>query len=242
MEVKKYIIWDFYGTLGYRDGGWKTALYETLTEFDPGVELNPNKFVRYLINGFPWHNPEKHHGERNPEEWWSRLNPTLVNALRQGAKLDVKTAEKLSQRVRPVYLNPEKWVVFDDSIPNLRKLKDNGWNQVILTNQVPDFDEIIDYLGLGGFFDKIYTSARIGWEKPHPMTYNAVLNDIGSRTKTWMIGDSVESDCLGPERSGIPAILVRKPNEKAERYAETLDDIHKYLDNETVANPFHEAK
>ena len=50
-----------------------------------------------------------------------------------------------------------------------------------------------------------------------------------------MIGDNVAADVLGAEAAGIPAILVRRPDPRAARYADTLAGVDAFLAEEVVA-------
>jgi FMN phosphatase YigB (HAD superfamily) len=49
-----------------------------------------------------------------------------------------------------------------------------------------------------------------------------------------MIGDNVVADVLGAEALGIPAVLVRRPDSRAARYADTLAGVDEFL-SEAVA-------
>jgi ribonucleotide monophosphatase NagD (HAD superfamily) len=50
-----------------------------------------------------------------------------------------------------------------------------------------------------------------------------------------MVGDNVVADVLGAEAAGIPAILVRRPDPRAARYAESLDGVQQFLGNAVAA-------
>ena len=70
-------------------------------------------------------------------------------------------------------------------------------------------------LGLGGFFDEIITSARVGFEKPRIELFQYALRNLRGTSRAWMIGDSYSADIRGAEAAGLPAILVRKAHPKA---------------------------
>jgi ribonucleotide monophosphatase NagD (HAD superfamily) len=50
-----------------------------------------------------------------------------------------------------------------------------------------------------------------------------------------MVGDNVVADVLGAEAVGVPAILVRRPDPRAERYADTLAGVERFLVGEAAA-------
>ena len=62
--VMKYLIWDFDGTLAYREGqwpAWTQALMEVLDREIPGHGAALEPLRPFLRAGFPWHSPEIHH-------------------------------------------------------------------------------------------------------------------------------------------------------------------------------------
>ncbi len=52
--------------------------------------------------------------------------------------------------------------------------------------------------------------------------------------EAWMIGDNVLADVLGAEELGLPAVLVRRPDPRATRYADSLAGVDPFL-SEVVA-------
>jgi len=69
--------------------------------------------------------------------------------------------------------------------------------------------ELVSGLGLGSHLDHVVTSARIGYEKPHPGAFRAALRICGNPTNVWMVGDNPIADIEGAEAIGLRAILVR---------------------------------
>ena len=51
----------------------------------------------------------------------------------------------------------------------------------------------------------------------------------------WMVGDNVVADVLGAAAVGIPAVLVRRPDLRAARYADSLTDVDAFLVEEVAA-------
>ena len=71
----------------------------------------------------------------------------------------------------------------------------------------------------------VFNSAETGYEKPHPRAFEAVLEAFPSSDTFWMIGDNAHADVAGAEALGIPAILVRQPQQDIERYCEDLIQV-----------------
>jgi putative hydrolase of the HAD superfamily len=55
-----------------------------------------------------------------------------------------------------------------------------------------------------------FSSASIGYEKPHPAIFRRALAAIPAAGPVWMIGDNPVADVAGAEALGLPAILVRR--------------------------------
>lgn len=96
------------------------------------------------------------------------------------------------------------------------------WRHVVLSNHVPELERIAGSLGLGAHLERIFNSARIGYEKPHPEAYRHALAACGNPSRAWMVGDNVAADVQGAEALGIPAVLVRSRGEARHR-ADGLD-------------------
>ena len=215
------LIWDFDGTLAYREGrwpAWTQALLDVLDRETPGHDVAPESLRPFLRAGFPWHFPEVHHPHlASADAWWEALEPRFADAF-AAVGADEGSAREMAKAVRGEYLVPERWRLYDDAFPALEELSSRGWGHVLLTNHVPELGEILGHLGLDRRFRGIYNSAETGYEKPHPEAFRCVLEDLPSTDTVWMIGDSLEADVRGAEAAGIPAILVRRRRGGAERY------------------------
>ena len=220
------LIWDFDGTLGYREGGmWSAALSEIARSESPDCGVTAGQIRPYLRSGFPWHTPSQPHlNIASAEQWWDMLDPVFERAFR-GVGFGETQAHALAKQVRRVYPDPERWRLFDDTIPTLDRLCSQGWTHVVLSNHVPDLPHIMQHLGLGRYIARVFNSAQTGYEKPHPQAFRAVLEAIGEVAKIWMIGDSYAADVIGAESVGIPAILVRKARGDAEYYCSDLTRV-----------------
>ncbi len=98
---------------------------------------------------------------------------------------------------------------YDEVRPALESLADDGWSQVIVSNHVPELEEIVRDLGLRRYFTRVLSSALVGFEKPNPEIFRRALQLTLPGRPVWMIGDSERADCLPAHDLGIQAILVR---------------------------------
>jgi putative hydrolase of the HAD superfamily len=220
------ILWDFEGTLVDRPGRWRSAVMEVLDVNEPDHQVEMEQIRPYLRGGFPWHRPnEPHTHMTNSQEWWSHVGRIFTNAY-QGVGFNLGRAEELASLVRNTFINPDRFIIFEDTIPTLLTLKERGWNHVILSNHVPELSSIVDGVGLSPYIDYCITSGSTGYEKPNPKAFQNALKLVGHPDRVWMVGDNSDADIRGAESLSIPAILVRSQNDdNVKYYAQGLREV-----------------
>jgi putative hydrolase of the HAD superfamily len=162
-----------------------------------------------MRSGFPWHDHARAHPElSDPEAWWRAVTQVVAEAIRDCVE-ESRVAE-LAHAVRHRYADGTRgWRVFDDTREGLRATADAGWRNVVLSNHIPELETLVTQLGLGDLVERVFSSARTGYEKPHPEAFRIALRDQGRPKCCWMVGDNPLADIAGAEALGIPAILVR---------------------------------
>jgi len=233
----RVLIWDFDGTLAHRRGetGWSLLLEEVLDAEEPGHGHSAETLRPYLRDGFPWHRPDVPHLELcgDPEGWWAGVGTLLARAY-EAVGYPPARALELAAAARRLYVEPAGWSLFDDTLPTLERLAGKGWKHAILSNHVPELGTIVAALGLDRLVVAFSCSADSGYEKPHPLAYASVLERL-EPTEAWMIGDNVVADVLGAEAIGLSAVLVRRPDPRAARFAATLAGVEEFLTEAVVA-------
>lgn len=225
----KFILWDFDGTLAYREGMWAGALASVANWYDPVNIYTIDAFKPALQSGFPWHSPEIKYGERTADQWWSDIQPVFHNAFLQ-AGVPPKLAVQLSESVRYEYTKLEHWNVYDDVHDALSYFADKGWRQCILSNHIPELANLVNDLDLDKYFELVFSSANIGYEKPHLGFYEYAISRLPKCEKFWMVGDNYSADISGAESANIPAVLVRNTHHLARLQCNSLSDLSKIID------------
>jgi putative hydrolase of the HAD superfamily len=212
----KYLIWDFDGTLGYREGGmWTLTLLEIVQQALPELAVTREQLKSFLRMVYPWHMPDRPHLDlQNADEWWESLQPVFRRAL-MGVGVPEEQANVLAGQFRHRYTDLTRWRLFPDTLPTLNTLSANGWRHIVLSNHVPELPEILRHLGVTDQVVAVFNSAQTGYEKPHPQAFRNALDFIGDAEAVWMIGDNYTADVRGAEAVGIPGILVRKTHPEA---------------------------
>jgi putative hydrolase of the HAD superfamily len=208
------VLWDFDGTLAQRPGLWGGCAVEVLDEHEPGHGVTIDRMREELRDRFPWHLHDVAHPElTDPEAWWRHVEVIVAEAMgRAGVAAD--RAPALARAMHERFVDPTRgWALFDDTIAALRACSEAGWHNVVLSNHVPELERIVRSLGLGPHLEHIFSSALIGYEKPHPEAFRHALAACGHPARAWMVGDNIEADVHGAESVGLPAILIRRPGE-----------------------------
>jgi 2-haloalkanoic acid dehalogenase type II len=87
------------------------------------------------------------------------------------------------------------WVLYEDSLPVLRALREQGIRTAILSNIAVDLDSLLAQLGLTDEVDAAITSSDIGVVKPNPEAFLHALDALQLDPHTvLMVGDNAIDD------------------------------------------------
>jgi putative hydrolase of the HAD superfamily len=230
MGKRRFLTWDFDGTLAFRPGNWTGVVCEVVATVRPDLHLTADRLRPYLERGFPWHMPEVVREPCSAEQWWGGLLAILARAVRGASGVDEVEARRLVDGVRAAYTDATRWQVFPDVRPALAQLRDRGWNHLVLSNHVPELPSLIEALGLHDWITAVRCSACTGAEKPNPRAFEAVFADYPQARTGWMIGDSWRADVQGAQALGMRAILVRSTHPDAAVQCQTLGEVVDVVD------------
>ncbi len=174
----KLLVWDFDGTIGYREGRWSGAFSDLLGAEAPDFHFASANLSAVLQSGFPWHTPAIAHPHiRNADEWWAMQETSFEKAFTK-LGLDATRAVSFAKKIRPRYCSANGWHLYPDSMEALARLSTAGWEHILLSNHVPELPHILDGLGLRDQFRKVVNSAFTGYEKPHPHAYAKAIEEV----------------------------------------------------------------
>lgn len=236
--MRKSLLWDFDGTLGYRKDGlygraWSGAMFEAIRLIYPNSNIKQEDIQPLLTTGFPWHEPEKSHTHLSSSElWWTHIENIFTKGYLELGFTENQSV-KLSALARERYVDLNTWELYEDTLPVLKSLRDQGWKHFIVSNHVPQLNTIINHLKVNELIEDVINSAEVGYEKPNPEIYKIAMNKVGTVDGLWMIGDNVLADVLGAESVGIKGILVRTKDFRAKYQFEDLCKLEEFLQNNT---------
>lgn len=107
-------------------------------------------------------------------------------------------------------------VVFPDTIPVLEALQERGYMIGLLTNSfLPMWmrDKELEVYQLLPFFDARITAADVGYVKPHPNIYYALLDRMKmTPDQAVFVGDRPKNDIAGANAVGLISVLMDPPH------------------------------
>jgi len=222
-KMNKVIFYDFHNTLAYRHKYFTTSVILVLDRYERGHAISHEHLLPYLQTGFPWLEPDKeYHHLKDPQKWWENIYPVFINALK-AVNFSTEKAEFYTKEARKIMTGPGYYTLFDDTLDSLKRAKEYGYRNIILSNHVPELPLMAEQLGLMKYVDICISSANVGYEKPNIKIYELALKIADYPLNPWMIGDNYIADYQGARTAGIKSILVRKSvDEKVELYSDDL--------------------
>jgi putative hydrolase of the HAD superfamily len=119
--------------------------------------------------------------------------------------------------------DPAAYRLYDDALPTLATLKQAGYRLAIISNWSWHLPELCGALGLASYFEQIFTSARVGFAKPHPEIFTHALAGMNiGPDQAIHIGDSFKADVMGANGVGLQPVWLRRPD-KLPLYADQTD-------------------
>ena len=112
-------------------------------------------------------------------------------------------------------LRPEAYLVRDDRVIELLKRLREKFHLYIYTNNNRALTmRILDYLGLEGLFEQIFTIDDDWTAKPDEGKLERLLNATGTpANRLLFVGDRYDIDLRVPEQKGCPVFLSRHPDQ-----------------------------
>jgi putative hydrolase of the HAD superfamily len=203
VAVYKHIFFDLDRTLWDFDSNSREALTDV---------FNMHQLNRFFETPEPFINSYHKYNEL----LWDRyrqgnINKELLRSLRFDLTLrDVNISDPaLVKAIGEDYLrlSSEKTILFPHTHETLGYLYEK-YHLYILTNgfRETQFSKLKN-CNLSKYFQTVFTSETIGYNKPHPKIFHWAMSSVnGRKEECLMIGDDIEVDILGADRCGIDGV------------------------------------
>lgn len=133
------------------------------------------------------------------------------------------------------------WFADDPLLPGVRRTLGElevQYRLAVLSNTRratrADVSVELDRLGIGRHFRAIMTSTDIGWRKPHPLAFEAVLSALGvTAGDCVMVGNELDADVAGAKAMGMRTVHFRwspryrlDPSSESEQATVTIEEFN----------------
>jgi putative hydrolase of the HAD superfamily len=146
---------------------------------------------------------------------------------------DANHPEGCFQRLWEHFAMPASWGVYADVEETLGELKARGIQVAVASN----FDQRLHSV-MNGHPDlkpigKRFISSEIGWKKPSPRFFEAIVKDLGCPAGSiLMVGDDEAADIQPALAAGFRAVHINRVSEPTEGAISTLTDLPTRLRSE----------
>lgn len=205
------ILFDLDGTLRESRPTFNQALISYASELGiPENTQNRKRAHRWLY--YYWaRSPELMNDinsfETFDEEFW--INHARLYLLAYGCTDDQATqlAPDLSSHMIGGY-DPEDWLA--EGVPAiLQNLNTSGFRLAVISNRTNPFDEQLETLGIGDYFEITLAAGVIDAWKPDPEIFHHALALMNLEpAQAIYVGDNYFADVIGAQKAGIQSVLV----------------------------------
>ena len=229
------VFFDLYNTLA----GFQPSRYEIQSEAlaDFGLQVTPEGIIRgyHLADGFMSAQnatkPMRSLSRTERHAFFAEYERLVLSG--SGVEVEPALAGEIWKRIRKVEYG---MAAFEDSIPTLQRLREQGLTVGLISNIHQDGDELADSLGLLSHLDFTVTSMEVGAEKPKPPIFHKALEKAKAAPEEAVhVGDQLTSDVDGAVGVGIRPVLLDRdgnhPGYDAYPRIETLNELSQVLES-----------
>jgi putative hydrolase of the HAD superfamily len=120
----------------------------------------------------------------------------------------------------------------EPTLAALRKIRERGYRIGIVSNATPTGDVMrhdLEVLGLADLVDAAVYSSDVGFRKPDPRIYQAVIGRLAVEpTSCLFVGDRVKEDVLGAQALGMRAVLSHEFRQEEPGAARPIAVINRF--------------
>jgi putative hydrolase of the HAD superfamily len=210
VSAIKAVFFDFQDTLAYFDRGAYKLYVEAAAEH--GVTVTEDVLLMSTEDAWAEYQTPvgpDHSKESEDEESFLEVRVAVHCRRLANAGIEGPVAEAIGRHIDELEAQPERYALFEDTMPALDRLARAGIASIVVSNHIWRLPEVVRGLGLGSRLGGVLTSARVGYRKPHPEIYAAALRLASCEpAEAIFVGDSPSHDVEGPRRSGMHALLI----------------------------------
>ena len=227
------IFFDAADTLFYiKDGLGPT--YAGVAEKHGAENADPGEIKRAFVKAF--HSaPPLAFGDASDEER-KQLEKDYWKAIVEQVYSEVGMFEGFDAHFEELFevFRSRAWTLFPESEGVLKNLKKSGYKLGIISNFDSRVYDVMQDLGIAGYFDVFVISSEAGYAKPESRIFKIALEKAGSTAIECIhVGDNVNNDFHSPRTVGIQALLIDREGENEaigkHHSIKNLTEIHDHI-------------
>jgi putative hydrolase of the HAD superfamily len=217
MNMTKAVIFDLWSTLAYN--------------------ARENHIIKRIFDSIGIDGYDKENQRKMEESFMTKRFETAEEAMEEFCATFGK-GNKCAHDLAGIW-NDLNVRIYDDVIPALRKLREEGYKAGLITNTqsfaLKQFEEIKFF----DEFDYCTFSYDVGLLKPDPRIFRHSLERLDVKAEdAVMVGDNLRADVKGAEAVGMKGVLIKRPNKENLAWNERghwkrtitgLDQLRQYL-------------
>ncbi len=144
--------------------------------------------------------------EERSKYWWDKITIEAYGRL-----INSDDAQPLADRCYNELSKGSSWKLYPDVLPALEELSAGGYRLIVLSNWDRRLPGILKEIGIAEFFQSVYYSTSVEFEKPDEPFFRCVLEDLQIPAKSVLhVGDNLIDDLEGASRVGMHGIVVKR--------------------------------
>jgi putative hydrolase of the HAD superfamily len=218
----RHILFDLGGTLMHARGDWPPI-------FERADQALTNKLSKHhitldtkIFRG----RLHQYYEQRDKDFQETTYHFVLRELLKELGYAEVSETILRSALDAMFSVTQSNWVLEDDALGILQKLKSANYHLGIFSNAGDDQDvrDLVKKFGIHSYFDFVLTSASCFYRKPHARAFEIALAQWSiSPEDAVMVGDSLEADIFGAKNLGMQTIWITR---RAQFSADEKKRIH----------------
>lgn len=211
LKFIQAIVFDLDGTLRHSQPTFNQKFLEVAHRL--GVQDTPAgrhrsmRWLHYYWAQSPEMLRDKEYYADQVEAFWSNHARLALEALgcapRQAADLAPSVYELMTEE-----FEPQDWVP-QEVPPSLEALQSAGFRLAVLSNRTNPFWELLEKLGLDGYFEFALAAGELEAWKPDPLIFTHALERMATRPEEVLyVGDNYYADVLGSRQAGLVPVLL----------------------------------
>jgi len=206
--VIKAVFFDLYHTLVGYDPPREELEAKTLG--DLGIQVPPEALRRPLVAADEFIYQEHSRlpfSQRSDEEKKALYARYQAIVLKEAG---IEATQELIMAVLGRMMRHEtKLVLFDDVMPALTQLKEQGLILGLISNVDRDIAPLCQELGISSLLQVVVTSQHVGVNKPKPGIFLEALRQAGvEASESMYVGDQYQVDVVGANQAGMKGVLL----------------------------------